>query len=105
MDANWKILSIKSPDGALITQAKYHVRATDGDTIVESEGNWEFLEPVLTVPFADVTEQMIVGWIKDQTVRDGVNMVETRLAEQIASLKAERETPLPWLPQVFTPEI
>jgi hypothetical protein len=48
---------------------------------------------------------MIVGWIKDQTVRDGANMVEARLGEQIASLKAERETPLPWLPQVFTPEI
>jgi len=105
MEANWKILSIKAPDGQLITQARYFVQATEGDHIVESEGNWTFLEPTLTVPFADVTEQMIVDWIKAQTMRDGANMVETRLAEQIADLKADRETPLPWLPQVFTPEI
>ena len=105
MELNWKILSIKAPDGQLITQAHYLVQAIAGDQTVESEGNWSFVEPVLTVPFADVTEQMIVDWIKAETMRDGANMVESRLAEQLAAMKADRETPLPWLPQVFTPEV
>lgn len=105
MELNWKILSIKAPDGQLITQAHYFVQAIAGDQTVESEGNWSFVEPVLTVPFADVTEQMIVDWVKAETMRDGANMVESRLAEQLAAMKADRETPLPWLPQVFTPEV
>lgn len=105
MELNWKILSIKAPDGQLITQAHYLVQAAVGEQVVESEGNWSFVEPTLTVPFADVTEQMIVDWVKAQTMRDGANMIEARLAEQIAAMKADRETPLPWLPQVFTPEI
>ena len=105
METNWKILSIKAPDGQLITQARYLVRATQGELAVESEGNWAFLEPTLTVPFSDVTEEMIVGWIKDQTMRDEANMIESRLAEQIAAVKADKDVPLPWLPQVFTPEI
>jgi hypothetical protein len=104
MDAKWKILGIKSPDGELITEAKYFASISLGGFTVETEGNWTFLEPKLAVPFADVTEEMIVGWVKTQTMRDGANMIETRLAEQLAALQKDRETPLPWAPQVFTPK-
>ena len=96
----WKILGIKA-DGDLITQAKYFVSHQG----VETEGYWTFREPKLTVPFADVTEEMIVAWIQAETTEDKVNMIEQRLAEQAAALKKERETPLPWMPQVFTPEL
>ena len=96
----WKILEIKA-DGDLITQAKYFVSHQG----VETEGYWTFREPKLTVPFADVTEEMIVAWIQDETTEGKVNMIEQRLADQAAALAKERETPLPWMPQVFTPEI
>lgn len=101
---DWKILSIDA-DGDLITQAKYFVRAEDGANVVETEGNWAFLDPKLVVPFADVTESMVIDWIKDQTMRDGANMVESRLSEQLAALKSAHQTAMPWLPQVFTPEL
>ena len=96
----WKILGIKA-DGDLITQAKYFVSHQG----VETEGYWTFREPKLTVPFADVTEEMIVAWIRAETTEGKVNMIEQRLADQAAALAKERETPLPWMPQVFTPEI
>ena len=96
----WKILGIKA-DGDLITQAKYFVSHQG----VETEGYWTFREPQLTVPFADVTEEMIVAWIQDETTEGKVNMIEQRLADQAAALKKATETPLPWMPQVFTPEI
>jgi hypothetical protein len=102
MNMTWRILGIKA-DGDLITQAKYLVRAQDQDAIVESEGNWFFREPKLTVAFDKVTEDNIVAWIKTETTVDGKNMIETRLAEQMANLE-QQDRPLPWAPQVFTPK-
>jgi hypothetical protein len=90
----WKILEIQA-DGDLITGARYFC-AKSG---VETEGSWRFAEPVLTTPFADVTEEMVIGWV----TRDIGAQVESRLDEQAAS--APKTVVAPWLPQVFTPSI
>lgn len=100
MKTTWKILSVKAQNG-LITQAKYEARATEKNLAVDTEGTWFFQEPKMTVPFADVTEDMIVGWIKSETG----DMIEKRLAEQLKTLATQHETLLPWMPQVFTPKI
>jgi hypothetical protein len=90
----WKILEIQA-DGDLITGARYFC-AKSG---VETEGWWKFAEPVLTIPFADVTEQIVIDWVK----RDIGVQVESRLDEQAAV--TQRTVVAPWLPQVFTPII
>ena len=100
MKITWKIKGIKAQDG-LITQAMYEAVATEKDLAVDTEGTWLFREPKMTVPFAKVTEVMIVDWIKAET--DG--MIEKRLIEQLKALAAQQETPLPWAPQVFKPKI
>lgn len=105
MTTKWKILGIDSPDGELITRARYFATVSDKDLVVETEGFWTFQEPKLNIQFVDVTEEMIIGWIQAETMKDGANMVEARLAEQLDALKKQRVTPLPWAPQVFTPEI
>lgn len=99
MNTTWKILSIKAKDG-LITQAQYHARAAQNDMAVETEGTWFFKGQRLVVPFDQVTEQMIVGWIKDEC--DG--LIEKRMEQQLKNLAERDETPLPWMPQVFTPK-
>jgi hypothetical protein len=90
----WKILEIQA-DGDLITGARYFC-AKNG---VETEGWWKFYQPVLIIPFADVTEDMVIGWVTDQI---GIQ-VEARLDEQAAA--TQRVVVAPWLPQVFTPSI
>lgn len=100
MNAVWKILSIKAKDG-LITQAQYHVRAADGDMAVETEGTWFFKHLKKQVAFEKVTEALMVGWIKSES--DG--LIENRLAQQLKNLAEQHQTPLPWMPQVFTPKI
>lgn len=97
MNTQWKILGIEA-DGELITQARYFAAATEGNFTVETEGNWFIPEPKLTVPFDEVTEDMIVSWI-DKTG------IEARLAEQLAALKKQKVTVAPWLPQTFTPDL
>jgi hypothetical protein len=90
----WKILEIQA-DGDLITGARYFC-AKNG---VGTEGWWKFAEPKLTVPFADVTEDIVIGWV----ITDIGAQVEARLDEQAAA--TQRVVVAPWLPQVFTPSI
>lgn len=104
MKFQWKIQAVEA-DGELITSAKYYVLATDGDFSVDTEGRWFFIEPKLIVPFADVTEDMICGWIQNEAVRDGKPMIESRLKEQISALKTQQIVNVPWMPQTFTPEL
>ena len=90
----WKILDIEA-NGDLITGARYFCAKNE----VETEGWWRFHEPVLTVPFAEVTEEMVIGWV----TRDIGAQVEARLDEQANSVV--KTVVAPWLPQVFTPSI
>jgi len=98
----WKILDVYA-DGEAITSAKYFCSATEGDDTVATEGYWSFPEAG-TVPFAEVTEEMIAGWIEDSAVVDGKNVIKSRLAEQLETL-SKKPVPAPWLPQTFTPDL
>lgn len=101
----WKILEVKANDNGLITEARYFASVANKKFKVETEGNWFFREPNLKIPFEEVTEEMIVGWIKKETTQDGKNSVELRLDEQLQALADCRDVVAPWLPQIFTPKI
>ena len=96
----WKILSVIANNG-LITEAKYYVLADDGKATVDTEGYWKFGDPILRVAFEDVTQEMIIGWIKAEAIQYGKNIVESRLTEQLEALEKTEVLP-PWVPQVFT---
>ena len=101
MNYVWKILELYAADGA-ITSAKYHCAVSEEDNTVETEGYWDFPESG-TVPFDQVTEEMVIGWIEEASIKDGKSVIKSRLEEQ---LKAQRKpVPAPWMPQVFTPNI
>jgi len=102
MNYKWLILDISAIDG-LITHAKYQVIAQDEDNFVETEGNWWFENPVAKVPFAEVTEEMVISWIEQETMKDGINLIKSRLEEQLNELNKQNSVVAPWLPQVFTP--
>ena len=102
MICQWSISSITS-ENEVITSAQYHVKATDELNIVETEGYWYFDKFVCDTPFAEVTEEMVVSWIKEGATKNGKNVIESRLEEQLASLPAKSVAP-PWKPPVFTLE-
>jgi hypothetical protein len=104
MNYKWSILDISAKDG-LIIHAKYKVSLTDQDQIVETEGNWWFNGTEAKVPFADVTEEMVASWIEQETMKDGTNLIKSRLEEQLNAIKNSKTVVAPWLPQVFTPNI
>jgi hypothetical protein len=96
----WKIHEIDATEG-LITEVKYSVLARDIDLTVETEGYWRFGDPVLRKPLLEVKEEDVIAWVKADSMRENVNIIESRLAEQLANL-AKDKVKLPWVPQVFT---
>ena len=102
MNYKWSILDISAIDG-FITHAKYSVKAQDGDDSVETEGNWWFQGTEAKVPFDQVTEQMVASWIEQETMKDGTNLIKSRLEEQLNDIKNSKTVVAPWIPQVFTP--
>ena len=99
----WKIHEIDATDG-LITDVKYSVVARELDTTVETEGYWRFGDPVLRVPFDQVTEENVIDWVRSDSMQDGKNIIESRLEEQVITLEKQKVVP-PWLPQIFTPNL
>jgi hypothetical protein len=102
----WKILSIDAENEVIIT-AKYHVTASTelGDTSVETEGNWYFTAKI-DKPYAEITEQDVIDLIKEEAIKDSVNIIESRLNEQLAYIADNKvKAVAPWLPQTFTPSI
>ena len=96
----WKIHEVDATDG-LITEVKYSVLARDLDTTVETEGYWKFGDPVLRKPLLEVKEEDVIFWVRADSMREGVNIIESRLEEQLANLEKDK-VKLPWVPQVFT---
>jgi hypothetical protein len=96
----WKILEVYADDG-LITSAKYHCAMSDEANTVETEGYWSFPDGKLNVPFDEVTEEMIAHWIEDASTIEGVNIIKSRLQEQLQTI-SKKPVPAPWLPQTFT---
>jgi hypothetical protein len=101
----WKILEVSAADD-VITHAKYHVTAeADTGEKVETEGNWWFSDKILKKPFSEVTEADVASWIENETTQNGINLIKSRLEEQLASLTGNGVVVAPWLPQKFVPKV
>jgi len=100
---NWKITDLQAENGQ-IKAAKYYVLAESDGLSVDTEGHWYFDEPG-TIPFSDVTEEMVIGWIESSSVRDGKCVIKSRLEEQLEGLANQKPVVAPWMPQVFTPDL
>jgi len=90
---NWKILEIYA-DGDLITYVRYYAEKNGIDT----EGYCYLIEPKLTIPYSDVTEEMVIGWIQAQIA----DQVESRLNEQLEVKSTQKIAP--WQ-KTFTVEV
>lgn len=102
----WKIEDIIAKDD-VISCAKYLVTASNelGDVLVETEGNWYF-NGIFNKPYLEITEQDVIDLIKKEAIKDGLNIIESRLDEQLSYLENNTaKIPAPWLPQVFTPNV
>lgn len=101
----WKINSLNAypdVDGEVdvVFTAHWDLTATDGEysgRVYGSQGiTHDASEPF--TPFADLTEEQVVGWVKAQL---DTKAIEENLANQIAEQKAPKQASgLPWATEV-----
>ena len=95
----WKIAQLEreTADGYVFT-AHYTVDANDGTYSAGAYGSVGLEKPETLVPFADLTEEQVVGWVKaaiggDDKVAEIEAALQAQLDEQAAPTKA---TGTPW---------
>ena len=94
----WTIEQLeRETETGLVTQV--HWRATATDTVGTGEaaqtyaatsyGSLGLTAGDTIIPFADLTKDQVIGWVKDKV---GLEAIEAGLAQQIADLKAPKST-------------
>jgi len=94
----WNIANLdrETADGYVFT-AHYTVNATDDTYSSGAYGSIGFERPETLVPFADLTEETVVGWVKDQLTAEKVAEVEAALQAQLDEQKAPTKAAgTPW---------
>jgi hypothetical protein len=81
----WHIAQLEreTADGLVIT-AHYTVDANDGTYSAGAYGSIGFERPEEDmIPFADLTEEMVIGWVKDKFGAEKVAEIEAALQAQL----------------------
>ena len=95
----WAIANLEreTEDGFVFT-AHYTVSAADGTYSAGAYGSIGFERPENLVPFADLTEDLVVGWVKEALGGDEkVTEVQTALQSQIDEQRAPTKSAgVPW---------
>jgi hypothetical protein len=95
MDYQWNVVQMDrlTSDGFVVT-VHYTVSAVDGDYTASTYGTVGYTEEGAFTPYSQLTEAVVVGWVKDSL---GQSTVEDSLAAQIDALKNPvSESGLPW---------
>ena len=95
----WNIANLEreTEDGFVFT-AHYTVSAADGTYSAGAYGSIGFERPENLVPFADLTEDLVVGWVKealggDEKVAEIEAALQSQINEQRTPTKASGK---PW---------
>jgi len=89
----WRVeqMERQTSDGLVTT---VHWRANASETVGEvtyaasSYGSVGLTAEPTLIPFADLTEEVVIGWVKDHLGEETVAITESGLTAQIASQKA-----------------
>ena len=97
---SWRIANMEhyTTDGVVFT-IHYTVNAEDG---TYSSGAYGSIglgkpEPRIMIPYADLTEEIVIGWIKDRFGAEKVGEIQAALQQQLDQQHAPTTAPgLPW---------
>jgi hypothetical protein len=80
----WHIANLEreTADGFVMT-AHYTVTAEDGTYSSGAYGSLGFERPDKLIPFADLTEELVIGWVKDAFGAEKVTEIEAALQAQL----------------------
>ena len=94
----WKIANLEreTEDGFVFT-AHYTVNADDGTYTSGAYGSLGFERPDNLVPFSQLTEATVIGWVKEKLGEEKVTEIEAALQSQINEQKQPTKAAgVPW---------
>ena len=94
----WKIAQLdrETADGYVFT-AHYTVEASDQTYKAGAYGSIGFEKPETLVAYAELTEEVVIGWVKDQLTAEKVTEVEAALQAQLDEQAAPtKASGTPW---------
>tara|TARA_R110002020_G_scaffold317535_1_gene533181 strand:+ start:660 stop:974 length:315 start_codon:yes stop_codon:yes gene_type:complete len=94
----WAITNLdrETKDGFVFT-AHYTVSAADDTYSSGAYGSIGFERPDTLVAFAELTSEVVVGWVKEKLTADKVTEIETALQSQLDEQRAPTKAAgLPW---------
>jgi hypothetical protein len=94
----WKIANLEreTEDGFVFT-AHYTVNADDGTYTSGAYGSLGFERPDNLVPFSQLTEATVIGWVKEKFGEEKVAEIEAALQSQIEEQKhPSKAAGVPW---------
>jgi hypothetical protein len=94
----WHIANLEreTADGFVMT-AHYTVTAEDGTYSSGAYGSLGFERPDKLIPFADLTEELVIGWVQNAFGAEKVTEIETALQAQLDEQRhPSKASGMPW---------
>lgn len=94
----WHIANLeRETDDGFVFTAHYMIDANDGTYSAGAYGSVGFERPDNLIPFADLTEEIVVGWVKDHFGAEKVTEIETALQAQLDEQRhPSKASGVPW---------
>ena len=95
---NWHVANLEreTADGFVYT-AHYTVNAEDGTYSAGAYGSIGLERPDTLIPFDDLTEEVVIGWVKEKLGAEKVTEVEDALQVQLDEKHAPTQAAgVPW---------
>lgn len=105
---SWKITNLYTVNAGAqepnyVVNILWKLTGVDGEYTASIDGNTQFevnQEQTDFVPFAQLTEALVIGWVQESLGEQGVANFEANVNGQIDSMKnppvTPQNTPLPW---------
>jgi hypothetical protein len=92
---SWNIVNLeRDTDDGFVFTAHYTINAEDGTYTAGAYGSLGLERPETLVPFAQLTEAIVIGWVQDKlNVGETEAALQTQLNKQHAPTKAAG---VPW---------
>jgi hypothetical protein len=101
IECQWSIAQLERKiDSGGVTAAHYKVEAKDGKSFADFHGSQHFIPDPTSkdfIDFEDLTEEIILGWVKASLGGSKISEIEDDLLRQLDEQKSRAYKPgLPW---------
>ena len=90
--------TVQQPDPNYVVNALWEVTGVDDTYTASIGGNTQFdsHESETFIPYADLTEAIVIGWIPSQTIESAQACVQGQIDSMITPPVSPANTALPW---------